>query len=90
MVTVQGALPSRLYGTSDTAGQVAYKSTQTGRTPVPQQAVPGHKTVYPAPGALPSSFYSNAFANDEPVEAGLMSTEMSTSGALPLYGPGAV
>ena len=88
MAAVQGALPLRFYGTSDTAGQVAHKSTQIGRTPVPQQMVSSHKPVYP--GALPSSFHSNAVADDEPVEAGLMSTEMSTSGALPLYGLGGV
>ena len=87
MATVQGALLSRFYGSSDTMGQVAHKSQQIGRTPVPQQAVSSHKPVYPTPGVLPSSFRSNAVADDEPVEAGLMSMEMSTSGGLPFYVP---
>ena len=97
--TAQGALPSGFYGTSDTAGQVAYNYTQTSRTPVSQQAVSVHKAIYdPAsnpPGTSrapfgPSSFHSNAVADDEPVEAGLMSREMPASGALPLYGHGGV
>ena len=90
MATVQGALPSRFYGSSGTVGQVAYKSQRTGRTPVPQQAGPIHKPVYPTPGALPSILHSNAVAADETVEAGLMSRELSTNGARPLYGPGGV
>ena len=108
--TVQGAVSSRFYGSSDTAGQVTYKSSQTGRTPVSQQAVSSHKAIYdsarsgskpprtsPAsyynpttPGSLPSSFHCKAVADDEPVEAGLMSREMLAKGALPLYGPGGV
>ena len=87
IATVQGALPSRFYGSSDTADQVAHKSTQIGRTPVPQQAVPSRKLAYPTLGGLPSCPQS---ADDEPVEAGLMLREMSTSGTLPLYGPGGV
>ena len=90
--TAQGALPSGFYGTSDTAGQVAYNYTQTSRTPVSQQAVSGHKAIYdPAsnpPGTSrapfgPRSFHGNAVADDGPVEAGLMSREMPASGALP-------
>ena len=90
MVTVRGALVSRFYGSSGTVGHVAHKSQQTGRTPVPQQAVPSHKPFYPTPGTVPSSFQSNAVADDELVEAGLMSMEMSTSSVLPLHGPGGV
>ena len=99
--TAQGTLPSRFYGTSDTAGQVAHNYKQTSRTPVSQQAVSDHEAIHPAKSGSnplgttrvplgPSSFHSNAVADDEPVEAGLMSREMSTSGALPLYGPGGV
>jgi len=41
-----------------------------------------------SPGPLSSSFHSNAAADSEPVEAGLMSRHMSTRSALPLYSPG--
>ena len=99
--TAQEAIPSRFYGTSDTAGQVAHNYKQISRTPVSQQAVSGHRAIFSAksgsnpPGVSraplgPSGFQSNAVAEDEPVEAGLMSREMSTSGTLPLYCPGGV
>ena len=100
--TVQGALPSRFYGTSDTAGQVAYKYKQISRTSVSQQAVSNHKGIYdPArSGSTPpgtsraplgrSSSNSKVVADNEPVEAGLMSRETPTSGALPLNGHGGV
>ena len=42
------------------------------------------------PGPLPNSFYSNAVADGEPVEAGLMSKRMSTKSALPFDSPGGV
>lgn len=42
------------------------------------------------PGPLPNSFYSNAEADGEPVEAGLMSRQMSTRSALPLYSHGGI
>ena len=87
MATVPGTLPSRFYGSSGTVGQVDHKSQQTGLTPVPQQAVSSHKPVYPTPGRLPSGFHRNV---DEPVEAGLMSREISTRVALAHYGPGGV
>ena len=90
MATVQGALPSRFYDSSDTMGQVAHNSQQTGRTLVPQQAVSSHKPVHPTPGVLPSSSHGNAVAGDEPVEVGLMSREMLTSSRLPFYDPGGV
>lgn len=42
------------------------------------------------PGPLPSSFYSKAVADGEPVEAGLMSRQMSTRSVPPLYSPGGI
>ena len=87
---VQGALPSRFFGSSGTVGHVARKSQHTGRAPVPQQAVSIHEPGCPIPGVLLSGFHSNPVADDEPVEAGLMSREISTSDALPLHGPGGV
>lgn len=40
------------------------------------------------PGRPPSSFYSKGVADGEPVEAGLMSRQMSTRSVPPLYSPG--
>ena len=48
------------------------------------------RSMLDPPGALPSSFQSNAVADNEPVEAGLMLSEMSTRGGLPIYGRGGV
>ena len=90
MATVQGALLSGFYGSSGTVSHIAHKSQHAGRTPVAQQAVSSRKPVYPTPSPLPASFHSDAVADGEPVEAGLMSKEVSTTGALPLYGPGGV
>ena len=54
MATVQRAVSSRFYGSSDTAGQVTYNSSQIGRTPVPQRSVSSHKSIYDPAGSGPN------------------------------------